>query len=1455
MNLDLSSFWKKSTWAAFCCLAAPSLFATTFTVNIPGDTNLNSGGTFTGNSGDLRGVLNHLSVVPSGTYNIDFDLGGNNTITLGAMLPILNTRQGHSGNSVLIDGSNGGGANPQIVINGNNTYRGFFARQGIITIQNMTIQNVKAKGGDGGRGGGAGMGAGGALFIDKASVTLSNVTIGGGSAVGGNGALTGIEGGGGGGGMGGDGGLTLSDGHGYGGAGGGIGGKGGISTSFKRGSAGGGGINCGGLNTGRGGNHPFSTFGIDGGAGGSLGAGEGGSNGSSGGLFGGGGGAGGVQFPPGPGPSEDGTWGGGGGGGINGADGGNAENMLNGFGGNGGAGGWGGGGGAAGFGVNSSLNVNGGTGGFGGGGGGARIEGNGGRGGSCGIDGEGGVGGFGGGGGTRRSSSTLTRPGGVGGGHGGTDNSDYGNQGGGGAGFGGALFVNSSAYELSGTPGSLTILGPFNTTGTGSNTTTAGIADNTGATPPSPGFAAGNDAFFLTGTTITLDPNGNSITLYNSIADDSPASFLGAPTGVTAGTKSGATIIIGSILHPAGNVTLATANTYSGGTTFNKGTLAVQNNGSLGSGTLTFAGANTILQAGAGNLTLLNVIVLNASGSIESNGNTFTLSGNISGNGALTKQGTGTVKLSGTNSYSGETLISAGTLEIDTVASFPSGRDVNLLGATAILNLSTAGGNIVIGDLNGVSGSLVSIGTHNLAFGTATPTTTFAGNISGTSSALTKQGSGTAILTGTNNYSGGTTVSAGALQGTTSSLQGNILNNASLIFDQSVVGTYSGEISGTGSLTKQGSGTVKLSGNNTYLGGTIISAGTLEINTVSSLPSGTNVNLSGATGILHLNTGGGSITIGDLTGVSGSLLNLGLDSLTLGTTTPNVIFSGNFAGTGSINKAGSGRLILSGNSSHAGGVTVSAGALSVNGSITSPLTVLPSAALNGNGTITGDVVVGGLLGPGNSIGSLEVVGNITFQTGSTFEVELNPSTADFLDVDASGNITIEPNATLAVVPTPATYGVNMIYPVAAAGEGGGAVIGVFDNVANTFPLITAQVIYATTPAPFLEDQALVINAIDVILNYAPFSDVITSGNPGAIAASLDGFTPAPGSDMHNVIIQLYFLNNVETLKDAFNQMQPSILNSLSLAQQNSSLFVSSAFNKHTEDLRLTSSRCIKRLHNKWQLWGDGSVDWARERGNHANVGFHAKTQLGAGGIDYHISQQFYLGALGAYTHASVDSDDHLAQGRINTYYTGLYGSWLTPRFFANAFVLGSFSDFHSKRAVQFGTIHRHPEGHHRGYGGIAHFDLGACLPKERKAQYYPYGQLDYVYQHETGYTETAAQSLNNKIRGRNTAMLRTELGLEGRLCHSVGKSTLSPRAKLGWVRETRFQGEKINARLVDVPNRYTVIGLYPDRNLLILGTSVTAVYDSSAHLTLTYEGLFGSGYISNAGNISFDIRF
>ncbi len=289
----------------------------------------------------------------STAYTFTFNLaGGASTLALAAQLAAINL---DSGSSLTINGSND-------TLNGGGLYRGLFVYAGSVTIDNLTIADTKALGGNGGNGnsggGGGGGGLGGGLFVASAgSVTLSDVNFSSDSATGGNGGSGSGSGKGGGGGMGGNGGSASNLAA---GGGGGLGGAGGAGNStgspgsagLVQGAAGGGssssGQGGGASGGGGGGGNDTSGVGNEAAGGGGIGGGSGNTT-SGGGIggFGGGGGAGGG----GTGHIGDGGHGGFGGGG----GGGGQAGGSGGFGGGGAGGGYGSGAGAGGFGGGNGV--------------------------------------------------------------------------------------------------------------------------------------------------------------------------------------------------------------------------------------------------------------------------------------------------------------------------------------------------------------------------------------------------------------------------------------------------------------------------------------------------------------------------------------------------------------------------------------------------------------------------------------------------------------------------------------------------------------------------------------------------------------------------------------------------------------------------------------------------------------------------------------------------------------------------------------------------------------------------------------------------------------------------------------------------------------------------------------------------------------------------------------------
>ncbi|MGA2033040.1 MAG: autotransporter-associated beta strand repeat-containing protein [Thermoguttaceae bacterium] len=297
---------------------------------------------------------------------------------------------------------------------------------------------------------------------------------------------------------------------------------------------------------------------------------------------------------------------------------------------------------------------------------------------------------------------------------------------------------------------------------------------------------------------------------------------------------------------------------------------------------------------------------------------------------------------------------SSNVVDIYTIQTYPSissTKTFTLVDNTTVTGqMQLRGGSLGLATFSLNVGSMsgnapIDLGSQTLTVGNDNTSTTYSGIISDAGN-LVKTGVGTLVLTGNNTYSGGTTVSQGTLQGNAASLQGSVVNNASVVFNQTVPGTYGGLMSGSGSLTKTGNDTLVLTGNNTYTGGTTVNGGELSI--------GTDSNIGGPTSPITFNGGilqvtGNALANLDSHSVNWSSFNGGFD---ISANNNTFAVSQVIGGTGSMAKYGGGTLILSGSNSYSGGTTVNAGTLrfgSASALGVGGLTVGPSGTVDLNG--------------------------------------------------------------------------------------------------------------------------------------------------------------------------------------------------------------------------------------------------------------------------------------------------------------------------------------------------------------------------------------------------------------------------------------------------------------------------------------------------------------------------
>ncbi|WP_408604579.1 autotransporter-associated beta strand repeat-containing protein, partial [Salmonella enterica] len=359
-------------------------------------------------------------------------------------------------------------------------------------------------------------------------------------------------------------------------------------------------------------------------------------------------------------------------------------------------------------------------------------------------------------------------------------------------------------------------------------------------------------------------------------------------------------------------LTLSGANTYTGGTTINDGTLVATSVDALGTGDVT---DNATLE-------------LNTGGTFDNA---------ISGSGQVVKSGDKMLTLSGANSYSGGTLISDGTLVASNVESLGTGDVTN----NATLELNTGGD--------------------------------FTNNISG-SGQVVKSGDETLTLSGSNTYTGGTTINDGTLVATSVEAlgSGDVTNDAVLALNTG--GDFANNIGGTGSVVKSGDETLTLSGSNTYTGGTLISSGTLVANDVNALGTG------------------------DVTDNATLMLNTGGD------------FINNIGGTGRVEKSGDDTLTLSGSNSYTGGTLISSGTL-----VATNVDALGSGDVTDNATLelnTGGTFDNAISGSGQVVKSGDETLTLSGANSYTGGTLISSGTLVANDVNALGTGDVTDNAVL-----------------------------------------------------------------------------------------------------------------------------------------------------------------------------------------------------------------------------------------------------------------------------------------------------------------------------------------------------------------------------------------------------------------------------------------------------------
>ena len=592
---------------------------------------------------------------------------------------------------------------------------------------------------------------------------------------------------------------------------------------------------------------------------------------------------------------------------------------------------------------------------------------------------------------------------------------------------------------------------------------------------------------------------------------------------------------------------------------------------------------------------------------------------------SLTKSGTGTLILSGTNTYTGATTINGGTLAAGAINAF-SAASAFTVASGAFLDL---------GGFNQAIGSLAGAGT------------------------VTDNGAPATLTTGANNTS---TIFSGVIQDGTGAL----------------------------SLTKSGTGTLILSGTNTYTGATTINGGTLAAGAINAFSAASAFTVaSGA----FLDLGGFNQAIGSLAGAGTVTDNGAPATLTTGANNTSTIFSGVIQdGTGalSLTKSGTGTLTLSGTNTYTGATTINGGTLEVDGSIASPkVTVNSGGTLSGIGTVdptTTTIMSGGTLAPGNAAnptGVLSIVGNLAFQSGALYVVQVTPSGASSANV--SGTATLSGGTVNARFTSGSYLAKQYSILTAAAGLGGTTFaslantnlpVGFTDNLSysgNAVFLNLTAALGALSTGGLNANQQNVANALNNFFN---------SG--GTLPPNFVGVFGLTGSSLANALTQLDGEAATGAERAVFqltNEFLDLMLDPFVNGRGNAGLggsaigFAPNQDASLPRDIALAYSSILNKappkptFDQRWTAWGAAYGGGNSANGN-ALVGSSnvtAQTFGFAGGMDYHFTPDTLAGFALAGAGTNWGLANALGGGRSDAFQAGAYGiSWFGPAYIAGA---------------------------------------------------------------------------------------------------------------------------------------------------------------------------------------------
>ncbi|MBH2912680.1 autotransporter outer membrane beta-barrel domain-containing protein [Serratia marcescens] len=552
-------------------------------------------------------------------------------------------------------------------------------------------------------------------------------------------------------------------------------------------------------------------------------------------------------------------------------------------------------------------------------------------------------------------------------------------------------------------------------------------------------------------------------------------------------------------------------------------------------------------------------------------------------------------------------------------------------------------------------------------------------------------------------------------------------------------------------------------------------------------------------------------------------------------------WSNDISGHGGLTKEGMGTLVLTGNNTYSGPTLVNQGRLAVNGSVTSAVSVQSGGIVGGSGTV-GSLTArqGGTVAPGNSIGTLNVAGNVSFEPGSRYAVEVGPN-GQSDRIQSSGSATIgggEVAVTLENSPNLLTQSevrslLGQQYTILSAQQG---VSGQFDAVAPNYLFLGTGLSYQPTGV-----------TLSVGRNGTSFASVAQTPNERAVAAAADAL--AAGNPVYESLLGS---GTAGEARQAFRQLSGQIHADIASALVNDSRYLREALNGRLRQAEgLASSSAIKA--DEGGAWAQLLGAWDHASGDANATGYQASTYGVLVGLDSAAADDWRLGVATGYTRTSLHGG-YGSKADSDNYHLAAYGD---KQFGALALRGGAGYTWHridTKRSVNYGMQSDRDTAKYSARTEQLFAEAGYSVQGEW-LNLEPFVNLAYVNFENNGIAESGGAAALRGDKQHTDATVST-LGLRADTEWQVSAgTTLALRSELGWQHQYGGLERGTGLRFNGGNAPFVVDSVPVSRDGMVLKAGAEVAVNENATLSLGYGGLLSQNHQDNSVNAGFTWRF